>query len=155
MTLFADTNWLAALYFHEADEDRTGMVERYMRRHPGPLWLSHISLLEARNVFAWQAKEPNPEPWRRLLADFGGKILVDAMNWPAQRERTEQLLARYSHKQAIGTFDATLVASALLCGANHFLSFDTRCKALAAAEGLNVFPPLDDEGKRILASLRA
>jgi hypothetical protein len=40
-----------------------------------------------------------------------------------------------------------------LAGGTRFLSFDNTAKALAAAEGLKVFPPLDAEGKRFLTAL--
>jgi len=36
----------------------------------------------------------------------------------------------------------------------RFLSFDTTAKALAAAEGFPVFPPLDAAGKQTLARLK-
>jgi predicted nucleic acid-binding protein len=64
------------------------------------------------------------------------------------------LLARYAWKVTMGTFDTAIVASARLAGATRFLSFDMTAKALAYAEGLNVFPPLDTVGKQLLARLR-
>jgi hypothetical protein len=40
-----------------------------------------------------------------------------------------------------------------VAGATRFLSFDTQAKALAVAEGLEVFPLLDAPGKQLLAKL--
>ncbi|MBI4664424.1 MAG: hypothetical protein HY735_36985 [Verrucomicrobia bacterium] len=54
-------------------------------------------------------------------------------------------------KTQLGAFDPAVVASAKLAGGTRFLSIDSRAKALAAAEGLEVFPPLDAAGRRILA----
>ena len=53
---FADTNWLEAVYIAADPEDREGhareqIVERFARRHGGQLAVSHLVLLEARNVF--------------------------------------------------------------------------------------------------------
>jgi predicted nucleic acid-binding protein len=154
MTLFADTNWLVAACFQEKDEDRAGIGERFTRRHNLAWVTSHVVLLEARNVFAWLAKATEPQEWRRLQADLGGRIYVDTMDWDRVRQQTLQLFARYSHKAQLGTFDTVLVASAILTGATHFLSFDGKLKALAAAERLRVFPELTDADKTVLAKLR-
>ncbi len=62
---FADTNWLTALYL-EADPldkvavQRRSVVERFMRQHGGQLALSHIVLLEARNVFSRVTGQRSP-----------------------------------------------------------------------------------------------
>ena len=47
-----------------------------------------------------------------------------------------------------------LVASALLAGATHFLSFDGKIKGLAAAERLTVFPEMTEAEKAVFARLR-
>src|ERR1051326_1799659 len=76
------------------------------------------------------------------------------MNWDLLRRECQALFARYAWKTHLGTFDTAVVASAKLAGGTRFLSFDTRAKALAAAEGLKVFPPLDAAGRRILSELK-
>lgn len=154
MTLFADTNWLVAAYFQENDHDRFRIVERFARRQSLPWITSHVALLEACNVFAWICKETSSPEWRRLEADLGRRIHVDTMQWDRVRRRTVELFAKYSHKAKIGTFDTVLLASALLTGATHFLSFDSTLKALAAAERLKVFPELTETEKFDLAKLR-
>jgi predicted nucleic acid-binding protein len=158
VTVFADTNWLEALYFEPHPENkeavaRAATVARRMRKHSGPLVISHIVLLEARNVFSRVSRKSAPE-WEDLLSDFNGRIFVDPMNWDALRQETNRLFERFSHKTIIGTFDATLVASARLAGAREILSFDERLKAIAACLGLDVFPGLGSEGKALLAELR-
>lgn len=159
MNLFADTNWLEALYFepHPADREavaRAALVERRMRKHSGPLLISHVVLLEARNVFGRLSGCSRPTEWEHLLSDFDGRIFVDPMNWDALRQEANRLFERFSHKATVGTFDVTLLASAQLAGAREFLSFDERLKAMAACLGLKVFPTLGAAGQSLLAELR-
>lgn len=155
MTFFADTNWLAAAYFIRKDQGRTESVERHSRKQQQPWIVSHLVLLEARNVFGRLSGESNPVEWVRLQGDLGRRIYVGPMVWDLQRQRSLELLAKYSHKAALGTFDVALVASALLAGTTHFLSFDERAKALAVAERLAVYPALGGEGKGLLGILRS
>ena len=156
---YADTNWLEALYLtpHPDDalaQERERIVERFARKHGGQLAVSHVVLLEARNVFSRVTGERQPREWDLLEADFDGRLYVDPMNWDLLRRECHALLARYAWKETVGTFDTGIVASAKLAGATRFLSFDTTAKALAAAEGINVFPPLDAQGKQVMARLK-
>ena len=156
---YADTNWLEALYItpHPDDKEAQGReqtVERFARKHGGQFAVSHIVLLEARNVFSRVTGEAHPREWEQLEADFDGRLFVDPMNWDLLRRECQALFSRYSWKTRLGTFDAAVVASSKLAGGTRFLSFDTQAKALAAAEGMEVFPPLDGQGKRLLAALK-
>jgi len=157
---YADTNWLEAVYITPHPDDPEGhererIVERFARRHGGQLALSHVVLLEARNVFSRVTGESQPREWQQLEADFDGRLYIDPMNWDLLRRECHALFVRYAWKLQLGTFDTAVVASAKLGGGTRFLSFDTRAKALAAAEGLDVFPALDADGKRILTRLTA
>jgi predicted nucleic acid-binding protein len=159
VSAFADTNWLESLYFRPEPNDKVAtvrhqLVQNRMRKQSGPLLISHIVLLEARNVFGRVSGQPNPEQWAHLIADFDRRIFVDTMNWDALRRETNRLFERFSHKSEIGTFDATLLASAELSGAREILSFDERLKAIAMCEDLKVFPLLGPEGKRLVAELK-
>lgn len=156
---YADTNWLEALYLTADPDDaeaqaRERIVERFTRKHGGQLAVSHVVLLEARNVFVRVTGESQPREWLQLEADFDGRLFVDPMNWELLRRECHALFARYAWKSHLGTFDTAVVASAKLAGGTRFLSFDTAAKALAAAEDLDVFPPLDPTGKRILSLLK-
>lgn len=154
---FADTNWLEALYFESPNPDqqkREAIAQRFMRRHGGQLVISHIVYFEARNVFSRTAKEAEPEEWRRFLADFNNLIYLDPMNWDLLRRDSFSLFAKYAHRTTIGTFDVAILASAILSGGTQLLSFDSTLKALAAAEGLEVFPPLDSRSRQLLAKLK-
>jgi predicted nucleic acid-binding protein len=155
---FADTNWLEALYFESPEPDqqaREATAQRFMRKHGGQLAISHVVYLEARNVFSRTAKETDPEEWRRLLGDFNTLIYLDPMNWDFVRREAFELFARYSHRATLGTLDVALLASAKLSGATRLLSFDQTLRALAVAEGLEVFPPLDAEGQLLPTLKRA
>lgn len=153
---FADTNWLEALYFDSPDptqREREATVQRFMRRHGGQLGISHIVYLEARNVFSRTAGEAEPEEWRRFLADFNGLIYLDPLNWDLLRRDAFGLFSRYSHRFQFGTLDAAILVSAKLSGASKLLSFDENLKAVAVAEGLEVFPALGAQGKLLLGKL--
>ena len=156
---FADTNWLVSAYVEPRADDteavrRRDIVERFMRRHGGQLVISHIVLLEARNVFSRVTEESEPREWQMLEADFDGRLYVDPMNWDLLRQECNHLFSRYARKTAVGTFDTAIVASAKLAGGTHFLSFDATAKAIAAAEGLEVFPALNAAEKQLLSRLK-
>lgn len=76
------------------------------------------------------------------------------MNWDLVRRDAFGLFTRYSHRATVGTFDVAILASAKLSGAARLLSFDETLKALASAEGLEVFPALETRGRQLLAKLR-
>ena len=156
---FADTNWLAAAYLEPQPEDaeavrRRAIVERFLRRQGGQLVISHLVLLEARNIFSRVTGEREPREWQRLGADFDGKIYVDPMNWDLLRRECHTLFSKFAWKSAVGTFDTAIVASVKLAGGTRFLSFDATARAMAAAEGIDVFPALAVEEKELLSRLR-
>jgi len=156
---FADTNWLASVYIEPEAADaeavrRRRIVERFMRQHSGQLAISHIVLLEARNVFGRITREEQPLEWQTLEADFGGRVYVDPMNWDLLRRECNALFAKYAWKTALGTFDTAIVASVKLAGGRRFLSFDANARALAGAEGIGVFPVLEPAERKLLAQLK-
>lgn len=156
---FADTNWLLSAYIEPDAGDaeavrRHEIVERFMRRYGGQLVISQVVLLEARNIFSRITEEAEPREWQLLEADFDGRLYVDPMNWDLLRQECNRLFSRYACRTAVGTFDAAIVASAKLAGVTRFLSFDSTAKALAAAEGIEVFPALDTAERQILARLK-
>jgi predicted nucleic acid-binding protein len=155
---FVDTNWLEALYIEPSPNDkaaraRAAVAERRTRKEDAII-TSHIVLLEARNIFSRVTGHAHPSEWDDLIADFGGRIFVDPMDWDLLRRETNQLFGKFSHLGSIGTFDAAIVASAQLAGAREILSFDERLKALATAIGIRAFPPLGSEGRGFLGSLK-
>jgi predicted nucleic acid-binding protein len=153
---FADTNWLEALYFESpepAQQTRESTTQRFMRRHGGQLAISQLVYLEARNVFSRTAQEGEPEEWRRFLGDFNSLIYLYPLNWDFVRRDAFALFARYAPRITLGSMDVAILASAKLSGATRLLTFDETLKALAAAEGIEVFPPLTSAGKSTLVKL--
>ena len=100
-----------------------------MRRHRGPLAVSPVVLLEARNLFSRITGEALPLEWQTLEADLGGRLHVEAANWESLRRECEVLLAKYAWKAALGTLETAIVASAKLAGVTRFLSFDANAGA--------------------------
>ena len=156
---FADTNWLASVYIDPRSDDteaqkRRGIVERFLRRQGGQLAISHVVLLEARNIFSRITGEPDPREWQTLEADFNGRVYVDPMNWDLLRRECNGLFRRYSFKAAVGSFDTAIVASLKLAGGTRFLSFDAPARALVVAEGIEVYPPLEKSEKQLVSRLK-
>jgi hypothetical protein len=129
-------------------------MERFLRQHSGQLAISQVVLLEARNVFSRVTGEPQPQEWQMLEADFGGRLYVDPMNWDLLRRECNALFSKYAWKAALGTFDTAIIASVKLAGGTRFLSFDTKARSLASAEGIGVFPALEPVERRLLAQLK-
>lgn len=158
MSLFADTNWLEALYIKPEAEDRAairrGELAKARLKRGEVLVISPIVLMEARNVFSRITKNARPAQWDELEGDFDGSIFVDPMNWNLLRRQTDQIFERFSHRAVIGTLDAAIVASAELAGARQFLSFDEHIKGLAVAVGIPVYPDLSADGRAFLAKLK-
>lgn len=153
---FADTNWLEAMFFDLTGDkkSRRNVVDRFMRQSSGQLGLSHLVYLEARNVFSRISGENEPLEWVQLQAGLNGLFYLDPMNWDRLRRETFELFEKYSSRATLGTFDVALLASAKLAGATRLLTFDQTLKALAVAEGLDVFPDLNEVGKLLLSQLR-
>jgi len=152
-----DTNWLEAMFIEperQTHKPRRATVDRYLRTHQqGPLLVSPIVALEARNVFTRSTGESQPPEW--VLFENDMRFYRDPMNWDVLRRDVFALVFRYSHKAGLGTFHLAVLASIKAGGATRLLSFDELLKALAVAEGLEVFPPLAAEGKALLARLRS
>lgn len=154
---FADTNWLEALYFESPEPEqqaREFAAQRFMRKQGGQLAISQLVYLEARNVFSRTAQEAEPEEWRRFLGDFNSLIYLDPLNWDFLRRDAFALFSLYAPRATLGSMDVAILASARLSGATRILTFDETLKALAAAEGIEVFPPLTSESRSMLGRLR-
>lgn len=152
---FADTNWLVSMFIAPSSDElekRAKIVKRFLRQNPGIIYISQIVLFEARNVFSRLMKEPVPGEWSELLTSE--LFYRDTMDWDLLKHEGFRIFEKYSHIESIGSLDAAIIASAILSGTRQILSFDELLKALAAAEGLAVFPSLKSEGKEILSRLK-
>ena len=129
-------------------------MKRFIRQHGGQLAISHVVLLEARNLFSRITGEEQPLEWQSLEADFGGRLHVYPMNWDQLHRECNALFANYARRTALGTFTTAIVASVKLAGGKMFLSFDANARALASAEGIGIFPRFEPAERRLLARLK-
>lgn len=153
----ADANWLTALYLAPGDpksKARRAIVERLARRQAQPLLVSRLAFGEARNVFSRITLQDHPPEWQALLADVGTRLLLPVLPEEKMEAQAFALFARYSRKLTLGTFDVFIIAAGQLAGATGFLSFDGVARALASAEGMDVFPELNELEKSIRARLK-
>ena len=153
----ADANWLTATYLAPGDtrsRARHAIVERLARRQPRPVLISRVAFAEARNVFSRITLLDHPPEWRALLDDVGTKLLLPVLPEEKLEAQSFALFARYSRKLTLGTSDVFIIAAGQLAGATGFLSFDGVARALASAEGLDVFPELNELEKSIRARLK-
>ena len=153
MKLAADTNWLQAIYFESA---RSPIVDRFLRRHGLPLFVSAPVLLECRNVFSRIAGEGRPAEWDHLESDLGSRIQRLPLSWEEIAVAAEELIGRFSTQATIGTLDLAIVAAARAGEATHFLSFDSQsgARALAGALRLEVFPALTPAEREQMAAFK-
>jgi hypothetical protein len=156
---FADSDWLASVYLEPEAADneavrRRRIVKRFMRRHPGPMAISHIVLLGARTVFSRITGEPLPQEWHTLEADLGRRLRIERIDWASLRFECNALCAKYAWKVALAAVDTAIVAAVKLAGGTRLLSFDPTLRVLASAEGISVFPNLEPKERKLLAILR-
>ena len=64
---FADTNWLAAMFFEV--EGRSDTVRRFLRSQSGQLAVSEIVMLEAENIFRRNTQDDAPSQLEEFHAD--------------------------------------------------------------------------------------
>ncbi len=153
----ADSNWLTALYVAPGDAEakaRRATVDRFMRRQTQPLLVSRLVWWETRNVFSRVTGQKQPAEWQALAGDVGTKLLFPELNEAKLEERAFALMARYSRKATLGTFDIFIIATALLADGERVLSFDGLARALASAEDLDVFPELTAAEKSLRSRLK-
>lgn len=154
--IYADTNFLLACHFQVPG--RSDLVERFLRRNSLPVVVGELAELEAENRFTREAGEAGGPQWRSLQARLDSETWIrEPIAWPALRNKTRELFARYSARANLGTADVMHLAAATLAGCTLFASFDTNshARALALALRFKVFPELTQEDQVRLARLRS
>ena len=149
---FADTNWLEAMFFELTGDkqSRRSIVDRFLRRNPGQLGLSHLVYLEARNVFSRVSGETEPPEWN-------GERTRPRVRFSAPSRKTwgREIVRSFAtgvRAQGAGCEGASSHTRGRVC--SPIPEFDQTLKAVAVAEGLEVFPELNEAGKTLLAQLR-
>jgi predicted nucleic acid-binding protein len=148
MIAYPDTSFLCALYRSQANSP---IAARYFAEMAEPLHVASPLLFEFRQSTRWQAFLHGNDPAKGFdrttaqaaLAKFNanlasGAIVVVPVEWADVASIAERLSAQYTWTEGYRGFDVLHVATALHLGVTQFLSFDTKQKALAEAEGLIV-----------------
>lgn len=142
MNAYADTAFLCSLH---APDAHTGRVIAWLKRRRHPLPFTGLHRLEFRNALRLRVFRQEITPTQRelsiqaMLSDLAAGIFTHAAAaWPEVLLEAERLSA--GHSETIGTrsLDILHVASALVLGAEQFVTFDIRQGTLARAAGLRV-----------------
>lgn len=144
MTPTADASFLVSLY---AGDTHTREARAWMVAHATPIVVTPALRFETENALRLAAfrQRITHEELRQALADtesdFAAGILI-SRDIPSARLWAE--CRKLSVAQTLGhgarAFDLLHVACALLVGADTFLSFDARQRAVAASVGLRAAP---------------
>jgi predicted nucleic acid-binding protein len=143
MRFVADSSLLVRLYLQDGNSES---IERFLAADTKVVSLSALARVETLNVLLRQKGRAD-----QFLSDLdeGLRLRLEAVDWSRAFQQAERLARRFSPSLRPGGHDLILVASALLMGGTWFLSFDRhfRQRALAAAAGLRVWPPLEKDEK--------
>ena len=142
---YADSGFIVSLY--RPSEELSRVARRTIKQSPGPVMLSPLSLLEIRNALnmAIRRGEMGEAEREAVLADIRRQIEAGffRMAEVSQSEiyaKAGELSDRHTPALLTRSLDLMHVGTALLCKAKRFLSTDTRQRAAAKAEGLEVKP---------------
>lgn len=142
---YADSGFVVSLY--RPSEKLSRAARRAVKQAPGPVILSPLSLLEIRNLLnmAIRRGEIGPPEREAVIADIQRQIETGFFRLAEVSQagiyaKAEELSDRHTPEILTRSLDLMHVATALLCRVRRFLSTDTRQRAAAMAEGLEVKP---------------
>lgn len=142
---YADSGLVVSLY--RPTENLSTAARRAVKQAPGPVVLSPLAMLEIRNALNMSIRrgEIGTSEREAVIADILRQIETGffCMAEVSQAEvyaKAAELSDRHTPKLLTRSLDLMHVATALLCKAKRFLSTDTRQRAAAKAEGLQVKP---------------
>jgi predicted nucleic acid-binding protein len=143
--IYVDPSALRSLYVHD---DRSLRFCKWRQRLGGSVPLTRFGRSEIVNSvqLAVHRNVIEAETARRALADLDDDIkegrltLVDAL-WRRTLDLAAELSMRHTAKLGTRSLDVLHVATAVVLGATHFVSYDTRQSALAKAAGLKTAAP--------------
>jgi len=150
MTTYVDTNALVRFYIPRQKQDLSALPNLLIDTNPIPIpQLLRMETLNAfeRLVFEWK----NGGSWRvtpEIAAVAKAQFDEDLVEESFLKRTTiplheiemvfEKLVSKHSAKYGFRTYDILHLASALILGCKHFLSFDVKAKSLAEIEGMSV-----------------
>jgi predicted nucleic acid-binding protein len=143
--IYVDPSALRSLYVHD---DRSLRFCKWRQRLGGSVPLTRFGRSEIVNSvqLAVHRNVIEAETARRALADLDDDIkegrltLVDAL-WRRTLDLAAELSMRHTAKLGTRSLDVLHVATAVVLGATHFVSYDKRQSALAKAAGLKTAAP--------------
>jgi hypothetical protein len=146
---FADANWLFALYY---ETRASSLVRKWAGSGPSTLIVSGPVITECRCSF-WRAGDRAIA----LESDLRARRFIDCgYTFEDLSAAAEEWFRRLAPRCNIGTLDILHVLAAKRFGCDWFLSFDSAsgCRAVAAAQGLKVFPELNSLDRELMRRLR-
>jgi predicted nucleic acid-binding protein len=143
MAVYADTSFLASLYFPDIHSERAAQAAREAEL---PFLLTSLGELELKNALHLRVfrKEASRSELRAALADFQ-KDVSDGVYFVKSLpstvfDRANQISRKRTMRLGNRTLDILHVASALELRVRTFYSFDRQQLGLAKAVGLHVLP---------------
>jgi predicted nucleic acid-binding protein len=144
MPVYADTGFIASLYFRETTTGRALTEIATLTEPITLLWLGELELLSAfkRAVFTGRI---TPDQGSQLEEQFRDDLNKGMFTTPdidplALAADAGTLISQYTATIGLRTLDALHISMATLTHAHTFLSFDHRQRAAATAVGLRVLP---------------
>jgi predicted nucleic acid-binding protein len=150
MKVFPDTSFLCALYRKQVNSPQAAA---YFQRMAGSLPVSSLLLFEFRQstrLQVWLHAQDRHKGFAKTEADkmlaalqndiAHGDLLVTSPDWADVHVIADQLSAKHTANGGYRGLDVLHVATALHLGVREFLSFDSKQRALALAEGLRLSP---------------
>lgn len=139
-TVCADTSFLFSVY---NNNEHTAKAMRVLRALAKPICISVIGEFELGSAlrFSEFSKEVPKGSAKIYLEEFRedliyGRLVREAVDLDTVFLRATELSSRYVIGMGVRSYDMLHVASALVMGAEQFLTFDRVQQKLAVAEGL-------------------
>jgi predicted nucleic acid-binding protein len=148
MNTFPDTSFLCALYRTQVHSPQ---VDAFMEQRTGPLPVSTFLLLEFRQSTRFQVRLHTDDRTKgfgklaasQMLSDLDADLvnqvmIIEAVDWVQVHAIAEEISERHTAKNGHRLADILHVATAIYLKKDTFLSFDTKQRKLARAEGLKI-----------------
>ena len=144
MPVYADTSFLCFYFLPDAN---SGLALATVQSLGGPLVFTALHRLELKNAFAlavFRGRISSPQTaaaWQDVAPDLrAGRLFPTRLNWYAALRQSAILSAQQTPATGCRSLDVLHVAAARQLGAQEFLSFDSRQRALAQLLGFVVRP---------------
>lgn len=144
MSATADSSLIVALYLNEAN---SALADAACASVAPPIRLTDWHRVEISNAFQRAVKngritaEQAELLWQDFTTDvLAGRFEIVAIDHATLLTRTLALTQKHTSNTGTRSLDLIHIASALEIGATDFLSFDSRQRETATAEGFKVRP---------------